>query len=235
MFELYLARLHDVLRRIEAEEADNIRSAAAIVARALAAGGLVHAFGTGHSHMIAEEGFFRAGGIAALNPILDSRLSFFEGALTSSRVERTPGLAAEVIAREDVRPGDAAVIVSNSGRNAMPVEMAQLMRGRSVPVIAITSMPASPLAAIADVVVLNCVPPGDALLEVPGLETKIGPASTVAGAAILNSMVIEAVAQLTARGIAVPVFLSANLPHVTEERLHATLAQFAPRIRYYAD
>jgi uncharacterized phosphosugar-binding protein len=117
----------------------------------------------------------------------------------------------------------------------MPVEMAQLMREHGAPVIAITSMPQSQLAAVADVVVLNCVPPGDALLEVPGLETKIGPASTVAGAAILNSMIIEAVSQLAARGISVPVFLSANLPHVTEDRLHATLARFADRIRYYAE
>jgi uncharacterized phosphosugar-binding protein len=232
VFAEYIVRLRALLERIEQDESLTIQQAGYLVADALAGGGIVHAFGTGHSHMIAEEAFYRAGGLAAVNPILDERLIFLKGALESTRAERESGLAGKLLEREDVRAGDVAIIISNSGRNAATVEMASEMRSRGVPVIAITNVTqsrASPsrhasgkrLFELADVVVDNHVPTGDAVLELPGLTTHLGPASTVAGTAIMHSIFIEAAAELLRRGVTPPVFQSANVEGHSEDVEHA--------------
>ena len=239
----YIGGLQAVLERIKREQAGNIEKAGHLVADALSAGGIVHAFGTGHSHLIADEAFFRAGGIAAVNPILDERLIFLKGALESTRSEQESGLAHSLIEREQVRAEDVAIIISNSGRNAAPIEMALEMQARGVKVVAITNLeqsrnssPRHPLGKrlyeLVDVVIDNCVPPGDALLELSGLESHIGPSSTVAGAAIINSIVIEAVGELLRRGEPVPVLPSANIEGVSEQTLSELLRRYQSRIKY---
>src|SRR6185437_7579809 len=136
-----------------------------------------------------------------------------------------------------VGPNDVAILISNSGRNNVPVEMALELKTRGVKIIAITSVEQSrssvPLHAsgkrlfeLADVTIDNCVPPGDALLTVPGLASRIAPSSTVAGAAIINSIVIEAVVETLRRGYEVPVLPSANLDGVTEQRLQELLSRY---------
>jgi len=241
--ESYIDRLQGVLERIKREQAGNIKRAGQVVAAAISAGGIVHTFGTGHSHLIAHEAFFRAGGIAAINPILDERLIFLKGALESTRAEREVGFASELITRESVKRGDAAIIISNSGRNAVPVEMASEMRARGVKVIAITNLEqslASPathssgkrLCELADVTIDNCVPSGDALLSLPKMDTKLGPSSTVAGAAIINSIIVEAVSELLQRGELVPVLPSANVEGVSEKTLRDILDPYKGRIKY---
>lgn len=239
----YIDGLQSVLERIKREQTGNIGKAGDLVADALSAGGIVHAFGTGHSHLIADEAFFRAGGIAAVNPILDERLIFLKGALESTRSEQESGFARSLIEREQVRPHDVAIIISNSGRNAAPIEMALEMKARGVKVVAITNLEQSKLSAsrdasgkklfqLADVTIDNCVPAGDALLDLPGLASRIGPSSTVAGAAIINSIIIEAVARLLRRGETVPVLPSANVEGVSEETLRNILAPYKGRIKY---
>lgn len=242
-FEIYITALEKLLERIRQEQGAAIVAASNLVADALVAGGLIHTFGTGHSHLIADEAFFRAGGIAAINPILDERLVFLKGALESTRAERVAGLARTLIAQEKIGPDDVAILISNSGRNNAPVEMALEMKSLGVRVVAITSVAQSSsskplhssgkrLFELADVVIDNCVPPGDALLALPGLATRIGPSSTVAGAAIINSIMIEAVAETLRRGAPVPVLPSANLDGVTEETLKDLLASYRGRIKY---
>jgi len=242
-FESYLEGLRAILDRLEREQADSIQLAGGLVAAALVSGGIVHAFGSGHSHLIADEAFFRAGGIAAVNPILDERLIFLEGALESTRAEREIGLASRLIERESVRPADAAIIISNSGRNAAPIEMAREMKARGVKVVAITNVRQSREAAprhpsgkrlfeLADVTIDNCAPQGDAMLSLPGLDSRVGAASTVAGAAIINSIMIEAVTELLRRGERIPILPSANLEGVTEETLLQALRPYRSRIRY---
>lgn len=240
----YLEGLRSILERIEREQAGNIERAGHLIADALAGDGIVHAFGTGHSHLIAEEAFFRAGGLAAVNPILDERLIFLEGALESTRAEREEGLAGRIIEREEIRAGDAAIIISNSGRNAVPVEMALGMRSRGARLIAITNLEQSRssrsrhssgkrLYELAEVVIDSCAPPGDALLTLSGLEAPIGATSTVAGAAIINSIMIEAARELLRRGERVPVLPSANIEGVSEEMLDEALRPYRARIRYF--
>jgi uncharacterized phosphosugar-binding protein len=242
-FSEYIDGLQAVLEEIKHEQASNIQAAGRLVAETLAAGGIVHTFGTGHSHLIADEAFFRAGGIAAVNPILDERFIFLKGALESTRSEQQTGLARSLIQREQVKPEDVAIIISNSGRNAVPIEMSLEMQARGVKVVAITNLTQSrsstsrhssgkKLYELADISIDNCVPCGDALLTLPGLDAPIGPSSTVAGAAIINSIIIEAVAELLRRGEQVPVLPSANIEGVSDETLRLILNRYKGRIKY---
>ena len=121
-FENYISELQAVLERIKREQKIAIATAGKLVADTLIADGVIHTFGTGHSHLIADEAFFRAGGIAAINPILDERFVFLKGALESTRAERVSGLAKVLIEQEQVGPNDVAILISNSGRNNVPVE-----------------------------------------------------------------------------------------------------------------
>ena len=242
-FNNYIDKLQALLERIKLEQASAITVAGRLVADSLIADGVIHTFGTGHSHLIADEAFFRAGGIAAINPILDERLIFLKGAIESTRAERVPGFAQSLLDKEQVGPPDVAILISNSGRNNVPVEMAFEMKARGVKVIAITSVEQSrssvPLHAsgkrlfeIADITIDNCVPPGDALLALPGITSRVGPSSTVAGAAIINSVMIEAVADALRRGRDIDVLPSANLDGVSEQRLNEVLDRYRGRIRY---
>jgi len=243
IFKNYIDGLQSVLERIKREQEQNIRLAGRIVAESISQGGIIHTFGTGHSHLIAEEVFFRAGGIAPINPILDERLIFLKGALESTRAERESGLARGLIEREDVRNVDAAIIISNSGRNAVPVEMALEMKERGARVIAITNLEQSSssesrhasgkrLYELADVAIDNCVPTGDALIALDGLITKTGASSTVAGAAIAHSIIIEALSELVQNGVNPPVLQSANIEGTTADTLREVLSRYQDRIRY---
>ena len=239
----YIDGLRVILARITDEQSGNICRAGKIVAESIANGGLVHTFGTGHSHIIAEDVFFRAGGIAAINPILDERFIFLKGALESTRAERESGIAAQLLSLENVGPEDCAIIISNSGRNAVPVEMALEMKSRNVSVLAITSVEQSRsstprhgsgkrLFEIADVVIDNCVPPGDALVHIEGNVYPTGASSTVAGSAIVHSIIIEALADLAKRGVTPPVLPSANLENTSSNTIKDALRPYEGRIRY---
>lgn len=243
-FATYIERLQGILERIRTEQDQAITEAGRIAATALAGGGVIHIFGSGHSHMIAEEAFYRAGGIAGINPILDDRLSFKTGALDSTRAEREPGYARMLISRESIGTKDVGIVVSNSGRNPAPVEMAIEMKLRGLPVIAITNVAQSSRALsrdesgkrlfeVATIVIDTCVADGDALLRLPGLQHPMGPSSTVAGAAIVNSIIIEAAAELLRNGNSVPVFPSANAGGTSEQVLYDLFRPYQDRIRYF--
>ena len=242
-FEAYIEEARRALRRLASEQAECIRAAATAVADALEAGGVLHVFGAGHSHILAEEAFYRAGGLAAINPILDRRMMFFDGVMASTNAERETGYAAHILEQEDIRPGDAAIVASNSGRNAVSIEMASELQSRGVKVIAITSLTHSRavparhalgrrLFEIADIVIDTGTPAGDAAIALPASAVRMGPLSTVVGAAIVHAIQIEAAALLLARGEEPPVLASANLDTTSQDDLERTLARYAGRIRY---
>lgn len=218
-----------------------IDAAAGLVADALIAGRFLYAFGTGHSHMLAEEPFYRAGGLARACAILDPPLMLHEGAAASSQREQQTGYAAQVLDRYPLTAGDVLVIASNSGRNAVPVEMAITARQRGIRTIAITSLNHSRafpsrhpsgkrLFELADLVLDNTGVPGDAALELPGLPRKVGPTSTVVGALLLNAMVVRAIELALSRGHTPEVYASSNadVPGWNE----ALIAKYQPQIRH---
>ena len=218
----YLAEASRLLERLAGDEWASLSAAAALVADSLARGGSVHAFGTGHSHMLAEELFYRAGGLVRVKPILFEGLMLHAGAELSTSLERLPGVAAALLEQHPIAPGDVLVVASNSGGNAVVCEMASLARARGIPVIAIVSRAhassgsaraagATNLQDVADVVIDNGGAPGDAAVAIDGFAQRVGPTSTVVGAAALNAIVAEAAERLVARGIEPDVFLSSNV------------------------
>jgi uncharacterized phosphosugar-binding protein len=218
----YLAEASRLVERLAGDEWASLSAAAALVAESLARGGTVHAFGTGHSHMLAEELFYRAGGLVRVKPILFEGLMLHAGAELSTSLERLSGVAAALLEQHPIAPGDVLVVASNSGGNAVVREMAGLARARGIPVIAIVSRAhassgsaraagATNLQDVADVVIDNGGAPGDAAVAIDGFAQRVGPTSTVVGAAALNAIVAEAAERLVARGIEPDVFLSSNV------------------------
>jgi len=218
----YLDRARELVARLATDEWPAIDAAAALVADSIAAGGTLHAFGTGHSHMLAEELFYRAGGLVRVRPLLFEGLMLHAGAELSTRLERLRGLAAALFADEGMTAGDVVIVISNSGGNVVTSEFAALARDAGVRVIAVVSRAhaTSPTARttdsarlhdIADVVIDNGGVVGDAAIEIDRMATRVGPTSTVVGAAVVNAIVVEAVARLSARGVTPDVFMSSNV------------------------
>jgi len=230
-----------MLHEVEAAGWDEVGRAAVLVADTVAAGGLIHVFGTGHSHLMAEELFYRAGGLAQVNPILVDPLMLHSGAARSTRLERVPGLAAALLESESVGPDDLMIVVSNSGGNATGIEMLLAARDLGLSTIALTSMKHASAGSaragtgprlhdLADVVLDNRGTAGDAAVTPAGGSVAVAPTSTVIGAAILNAVVAEAVELLLARGVIPDVFASSNLAG-GDEINRALLDTYASRVR----
>ena len=218
----YLEEAQRLIERLATDEWPNIRAGAELLAGVLEGGGVIHAFGTGHSHMLAEELFYRAGGLVRVRPLLFDGLMLHAGALLSTSLERLPGLASALLDAHPMAEGDALIVASNSGGNAVVSTLARLAEDRGVRTIAIMSRAHATSSAarrtgvprlheISSVVIDNggCV--GDAAIEIKGFATRVSPTSTVVGTAILNAMVAEAVQLLVVRGTSPEVFTSANL------------------------
>lgn len=220
----YLQTAAAALERILATQAEAMDTAAGWAAESILAGGVLHVFGSGHSHELAEEISFRAGGLAAVNPLLDTNLTLMGGpASFSTRLERLEGYAEALLQNYDLRPGEVMLVLSQSGINPGPVEMALAAKKRGLRVAAVTSLAHSRAAAsrhssglrlfeAADVVIDNCVPAGDACIDHGPDMPPTSPLSTVAGAAILQALVAEVAARIRAAGQVPPVWVSSNLP-----------------------
>ncbi len=217
----YCDSITQMLKRLVTTQRGEFAQAQGWVADAVDQGGLVYVTGSGHSHMIAEEVFYRAGGVAAVQAILDPALMLHQGAQRSTVLERLEGYAEVVLEDYPIGPTDVLFVASNSGRNAFPIEAALFARGRGAKVIAITSRDHAAhvtsrhksgkmLADVADLVIDNQAPYGDACLAIPNSDKRMGSTSTISGAFIINAVMAEAVADLSRRGIAVDIYRSAN-------------------------
>lgn len=207
---------------------EQIDKAVSLLAEATKRKSNCYIFGCSHAGIIAEEGFYRSGGLVTLNPI------FFPGFMLNTRpvtmtsqLERLHGLAEIILNENKLKKDDVLFIHSVSGRNTVPVEMAQLAAERGIHTVALTNVEYSSsvtsrapsgkrLFEVCDVVIDNCGCVSDAAVRIEGLPEKIGPTSTAVGAAIINAIIIEAVEKLVNDGIVPPVFMSANIDGGTE-------------------
>lgn len=219
--ETYFEIVRGQLDAIFTQQRDALGRGADWVAETLLAERFVYVFGSGHSHTLAEEAFYRAGGLVRASAILDENLMVHRSATESTAWERKEGYAAQVLARYPLGRGDLLIVVSNSGRNPAPIEMATEATGRGARVLAITSREGSAelrsrhssgkkLQDVAGLVLDNRAVPGDACVALPGLEQRVGPTSTITSAAILNGIFVEAAARVLERGGVPEVWASAN-------------------------
>ena len=209
----YLDEITALLGKINNEESSAIESAAQAVADVICNDALVHIFGCGHSHLVALDTFYRAGGLASVSALLDEDLMLHDGAAKSSRMEKMPGVGAEVYRRHAVKPGDLVVVISASGKNAAPVEVLRAAKAAGVKTVAISSSAYTAkggvLLAEADIGIDSKVAYGDAIIPVG--DAFMGGMSTFAGLFILNSMLIEGARKAHARGTVPPIYRSGNV------------------------
>lgn len=233
-----LVGIIDDVIRTQSASLDAARDA---LAEALADNHLLYVAGSGHSHLLAEEVFYRAGGIAQAQAILDPDLMLHMGAERSTLLEREEGRAERVLADYPVGKGDIVVIASNSGRNAYPIEMALACKARGATTIALTSLQHAKqttsrhnsgklLYQITDLVLDNGGEYGDASLPINGRGVRMGPTSTLVGVFILNTLLAEAVNALSGRGVEIDVYQSAN-KQGAEHDAEALIAKWRPRIK----
>lgn len=198
-----------------------IEQAAEVLSEAIATAHAVYAFGAGHSISLVMEMYHRAGGLKVVQPIWNEELLTRDGASVDRNPETVPGYAGQLVEGLEWGPGDAVWVISNSGRNALPVEVALAAKGQGVRVIALLSsrhaaaVPASPglpkLSEVADVVLDNRGELGDACLALPGVPGRVAPTSTILGATLIHAVWAEVASRLAARGEPPEVYASFNL------------------------
>ncbi|MBV8933284.1 MAG: SIS domain-containing protein [Kutzneria sp.] len=239
----FVSAAREIIDRLVTTQRDPIRAAAALVARCVLDGGVVQAFGTGHSQALVMEIAGRAGGLIPTNRLSLRDGQFYGGDPVESMdpfLERDPAVAHRIYQLAPVRDGDLFVIASNSGGNGSTVEMAALVKEKGHPLIAFTSLrhaTAVPsrhpsgrhLHEVADVVIDNCGPMGDALLPLPG-GGSVCAISSITAAMAAQMMLADATALILEAGKTPPIYLSANVPG-GDEHNGALEARYAGRIR----
>lgn len=216
-YELLLGQIHEIRRT----QWENIDQAARLLGESLAGDGWLYAFGTGHSHALAEEVFYRAGNLARATPMLDSRLMLHEKAIEATYNEREPGYGIELLRSYPIHRGDVLIVASNSGRNAVPIDVALEGKRLGLRVIAITNLAHSRawpsrhpcgknLGEVAELTIDNCGVNGDACLELEALPGKIGPTSTSTGALIVNAIIVQGIEHAVRLGRSPEIYISSN-------------------------
>lgn len=249
MTNLPLAMLEQINRRLpllaQSAQDGDIARASDLLADVIAADGVIHAFGTGHSEAFAMEVAGRAGGLiptsrAALRDVV-LRGSRDLSELGTAELERDPSVADEIFSLQPIDPRDAFVIASNSGVNGSIVGVALAAKAAGLPVVAVTSFehtagvePKHPsgkrLKEIADVAIDNLAPYGDATMQLEGSGIGVGAISSITAAYIAQLLTLGICERLEARGITPPVFISANIPG-GDEHNDKLKAKYAGRVR----
>lgn len=222
MLDQYFQKAIQRIQLVQENEKEKMIKAAEKVAASIQNGGIVQLFGCGHSHILTEEVFYRAGGLVPINPILIEPLMLHEGALRSSQLERKNDYVAPILEQFEIRPEDIVFVLSTSGRNPVPVDVALQAKKNGAYVIALTSMEYSKsqpsrhnsgkhLYNSVDLAIDNYSVKGDAILSYEKVKVPFAPTSTAVGSVILNAIFAEAIKLMADNGFEPPIFLSGNI------------------------
>jgi uncharacterized phosphosugar-binding protein len=239
----YMQNVRAVLEYIEQTQMINIDLAAERVVESIMSGGTVFVLGTGHASIMAQETFFRAGGMMLFNPVMGPGLSLDVRPVDiSTEIERMPGYGEVVMSHTPIKRGDVLIIASTAGRNSVPIDAALWSKQNGIQTIGITSRTwadsvssrhpsGKKLHDVVDVVLDDGVPPGDASVDFADINQKVGPVSTISGVTLINLIVVRTVERLVDEGFMPPVFKSANLDGADEYN-RRTCEDFKERIHY---
>ncbi len=224
MIDHYFETITALLKDVREREAEAIEAAAEQIANATVAGHSFFAFGCSHSGLLVQDIYYRAGTFMLVNPLFGPGMSLSDDfpPTKTSAMERLPGLAEVILDASPAKPDDVLLVVSTSGRNHVPIEMVREAKHRGLTVIALTSKQYSQAVAshdpggvrvadLADIVIDNHAPRGDAALQLDGVATAFGPVSSVTGIAILHAMMARVVELWVEHGLTPPVYMSGNL------------------------
>jgi len=235
----YGDRIIEVIRTAEEKNKEVIRQLAEKFAENIENDKVIHTFGTGHSHMLGIELFARAGGLGNVDALLDPDTLTSFGAQRSGAMEKVCGVSDVIYDSYNIQTGDIMIITSNSGRNAMPIEMAMRCQKEGVYVVALTNLEQSRnttsrhpsgkrLFECADCVVDSCVPSGDATLDLDGIKT--GPASSIVTMYLINTIVSEAIKIVLSHGKRPYVFQSQNVDGFDNDAIYE---HFKGRVKHF--
>ncbi len=222
----YVLSIQSLQQQVIETQRPLLERVAQAMADTIAADKRIFLFGTGHSHMLVEEGFYRAGGLACVVPVFSSALMLHDNARLSGFLERSAGLAPLLLESLNPQQGEMIFVYSNSGVNHLPVEMAMFAAKTGLKVVAVCSKNyarVAPLSAIgkrlyevADFEIDNGGVPGDAIIPVEGTQWKVSPSSTIINAMIWNCLTTETIYILQERNIPLPLIASLNMSGAAE-------------------
>ena len=221
-WEKYFDILNEVVDKVKTTQAENIMKAATILADTTEKGGIIYGFGTGHSHLVADDAFWRAATPANYCALLEPSATGNQEVTKSYYVENTYGIGKLIVDYHRITPNDCMIIISNSGNNIAPVDAALRAKEKGIPVIAITAVEYSDylktkhkdgvkLKDVADVVLDNCSLIGDAAVEIENFPMKVGSTSTIPNIYLQNAILTQMVEILVQRGFEPDVYYNGHL------------------------
>ena len=234
--EQYFHDITALMNKVHTTQKEKMEKASRLVANTIENDGIIYIFGCGHSHLLSLDCFYRAGGLANVCAMLDTDLMLHNGAAKSSSMEKMPGIAKCIFERYCVTENDMMIVISTSGKNAVPVEMAKLAAENKIPNFTICSSAyfaenKEMLYNCGDFYIDNCVPKGDAIAAIPNCAVNMGSASTVIGSFLLQSILADGAELAAKEGADVPIYKSGNVSGGSEYN-KALIKRYYSRIKH---
>ena len=226
-FEKYFEELEAIVQKVRETQGDKIMEAAQILADVTERGGMIYGFGTGHSHLVVDDAFWRAATPANYCALLEPSATGNQEITKSYFVENTYGIGQLIVDYHRITPNDCMIIISNSGNNIAPVDAAIRAKEKGTKVIAITNVEYSKyltckhkdgvkLMDVADVVLDNCSAIGDAAVEIEGFEMKVGSTSSIPNIYLQNAILTQMVELLVNKGLKPDVYYNGHMAFMNE-------------------